>query len=601
MTFAALPAVAMAVLASAVVATLAGLYLLRPTPRPQVVSNVEFWRRAAQRARPLVLAAQRIPILPLFVSMVVSLGLVMVLGDPRPGDGRKGLSVVVVGAGRTLAARDPSGPRTRTALAVALEELRRDTAEGEVVLLRAGLRPRVLSTRTARMTELERALRAALARPDDGPDDLEGALGLAASVLQGAGEGRVVMVTDLPPETVLHASGGRPVTVRSVGEARDTVALTAFGARREPGALGEYLVRAEVTAFTRSPATARLVVRDRDVVLSDERLALGPGEARSVALTGFSSERAELRATLEDVRVQGSEDALARDDSAFGTVEPMASLRVLLVTDGDRYLSQVLALNPMVRVRTISPASLGAVHGSDFDAIVLDRTIPPPGWRHAGVLVYGAVPGRSALVTVGHRLRRPRVTGAGVRHRVVANVRLEQVRVEDARALVPDAGDLVLLRGDRQPLVVTRDRPGERVVALGFGSEGADLVRRVAFPVFIHDALRWLGRQDAVWRSARRPGEVLVAGAGAVVREPSGRVLSPPDGVVEDTSQAGLWRVGTRAVAFHADDAAALPAPTSYRAAPPRRGTLSLTALFAAVALAALLLEWTLLHRGRLQ
>jgi hypothetical protein len=592
---------AMAVLASAVVAILAGLYLLRPTPRPQTVSNVDFWKRAAQRARPLVLAAQRIPILPLFVSMVVSLGLVMVLGDPRHGDGRRGLVVLVLGAGRSLAAVDPEGPRARTALAVALDELRRDTADGEVVLLRAGLRPRVLTARSSRMTELERALRQALARPDDGPDALPEALGLAGSVLQGAGEGRVVVVTDLPAEAVTAAARGRTVTVRTVGSARDTVALTAFGARREPDALGEYLVRAEVTAFTRTPARARLVVRDRDVVLGEESLTLGPGTQRVVTLTGFSSERAELQAALEDVRVEGSRDALARDDVATGTVEPMASLRVLLVTHGDRYLSRVLALNPMVRARTISPSALGSIRGADFDVIVLDRTIPPLGWAHPGVLVYGAAPGRGAAVGVGHRLRRPRVTGGGVQHRVVSNVRLEQVRVEDARSLVPDPGDLVLLRGDRQPLALVRERAGERLVALGFASDDADLVRRVAFPVFIHDALRWLGRQDAVWRSARRPGEVLVTAAGAVVRDPSGRLHAPPDGVVDDTAQAGLWRVGGRAVAFHSDDASAPPTPSRAPALPPRTGTLSLTTLFAAVALVVLLLEWTLLHRGRLQ
>ena len=61
---------------------------------------------------------------------------------------------------------------------------------------------------------------------------------------------------------------------------------------------------------------ARLVIRDRGTVLTEEALTLEPGEVREHRARGFSSAQGELTATLEDVALDGGRDALARDDLA---------------------------------------------------------------------------------------------------------------------------------------------------------------------------------------------------------------------------------------------------------------------------------------------
>ena len=142
MNFAALSPAAL--LGAALAATLAvvALYLLRRTPRTQVVSNVEFWRRAVERSRPRALFATRVPWLALLVSLLIALSLVGEMGDPRVGSGFSGTTVIVLAADRTMTTRDERGRRRLDdALALARATVLADTVSGQVAIVRAGLHP----------------------------------------------------------------------------------------------------------------------------------------------------------------------------------------------------------------------------------------------------------------------------------------------------------------------------------------------------------------------------------------------------------------------------------------------------------------------------
>ena len=150
------------------------------------------------------------------------------------------------------------------------------------------------------------------------------------------------------------------MTLAPVGAPEETLAITAFDARRDPDAMGEYRLRCEVRSYSEHRARARLVVRDRDTVISEETLTLAPGEVKTHRAQGFSSAQGELSARLEDVLIDGGRDALARDDVAFAAVAPVVATRVLLVTPGDRYLASALAANPSVELETVDAAGLAS-------------------------------------------------------------------------------------------------------------------------------------------------------------------------------------------------------------------------------------------------
>lgn len=598
MNFAALSLPALLGLALFTGAAVVAMYLLRRTPRPQVVSSVAFWRRAIERSRPRSPFATRIPWLAMLLSLAIATLLVVELGDPRLGAGPPGTTVIVLAADRTMATRGLLGRRRLDeALSVVRGAAQASTVDGRVALLRAGARNTLLVPITPLAADVERVL--AGLDTDDGSADLGAAVTLARTIVRCAGGGgRVFVVADR--EALALTPDRIPVTYVSVGDTAETVAITAFDARRDPLALGEYHVRGEVRSYAERRARVRVVVRDRGTLLSEQTVALAPGEARAFHARGFSSAQAELTAALEDVVLEGGRDALTVDDRAFAALAPVASTRVLLVTPGDRYLTEALGADPSVLLEVIPPTGLAARRASlrSHHVLVLDR-VDPEGIDHPALFVLAPEGGRT--VRVGRELNAPGVTAVASEHRVLAGLRLDQIRILRARALVPDAGDRVLLRSGRDVLAYARDVQGARSVVLGFDTAGSDFARRVAFPLFVHNVLLWLDRREREHRAHLLPGEPIRAPAGVVVL-PSGGVRDVP-GALFETGRAGHYRTAGRVVAVSGADlsGAIAVAPRRAHVFDVPGGRTSLALLVAVVALALLCVEWALTTRGRLR
>jgi hypothetical protein len=600
-SFAAFPLWALVAMAGATSAAVVALYLLRRTPRPQIVSNVEFWLRALHSARPQWLASFRIPILALLLSWIAALGIVTLIGDPRFGSAVRGTTIVVLDAGRTMGAVGIDGHRR---LDRALSEIRRwvdrTTVTGEVAVVRAGMRPSVLLPITDAAADLDRALRAL--RLDDGTADLSAAVALADAILEErgalrAGVGQILVVSDRPVELSARA----PIAMLPIGTAAETVAITGFAARRDPAGAGEYEVRCAVSGFAARRSTARLVIRDGEVTILDERVTIPPHQTVVREATGFSRDRAELVAELDDIEIEGGEDGLRLDDRAYAVVEPLETMRVLLVTDGNRYLEAALTAHPGVDTEVMGVAEFAA-RGSAILArhhvLVLDRAALPPGTEHPAVLAFA--PPIGGPVQLGPPILRPRITGTLASHPALDGLRLDDVHFERATPLVESEGDRVLFRSEGHALAIARERGRQRLIVFGFATSDTDLVRGEGFPLLVHGALRWVSDRVEPAPLPRRLGGPLVVDPGDVVRDPDGQTLDRAEAsVVPEVVRAGIWYVGERAIAFGGTEHAG---PLGAGATGGRfvsQSTLPPLAVLIAVALLVLLLiEWALLHRG---
>lgn len=608
MSFAALPLWAVLSAMGVVSALVVAVYLLRRTPQPRVVSNVEFWLRAAQHAKPRLLASFRIPLVALLVSLLVALAMVALLGDPRFGSGVRGTTVVVIDAGRTMGAAGPGGERRiDRAVAEVRRWVERSTIAGEVAIVRAGIRPSVLLPLTEHGGDLEHALVGL--ETDDGPSDVRAAVALADAIVversraadgsEGPITGQILLVTDQGLELAPRA----PLVTLPVGSAADTLGIVAFAARRVPEAVGEYVVRLEVANFSPRTARARVNVRDGEVDLLDQRVTIPPHGTEVLTAGGFSSRRAELVAALTSIGIDGSEDGFAGDDRAVAVVEALDATRVLLVTNGDRYLEAALGAHPGLDVEVTAPAALATATTASLGAyhvVVLDEAALPPGVEHRA-LVYFA-PRDGAQVGVARTLSRPRVTGTLASHPVLEGLRFDDVGFDRALALVERPGDQVLLRSRAHAMGLARETRRGRLVAFGFDTADTDLVRREAFPLLVHDALRWAADRGEGSPLAQPVGGSLRVEAGEAVVGPDGAPVEVAGGQVPLVARAGLWRVGARAIAIGATRHAGplVGSATGGRFLAESR-LPPLAVLVAAALLVLMLLEWTLLHRGRLE
>lgn len=587
MSFAAFPlGYVLAMMAAAGVVTTAA-YLLRRTPRRIVVSHVAFWIKAAERARPRVLFDRRIPLLSLLVSLLVALAFVALIGDPRFGDGVRSTTVIVIDAGGSMRARTVGG-ETRLARAIgeAHRTAERATVGGSVVVVRAGMTPHVLVPLTDRLADVEPALRALEA--DEGPSDLSAALSAADAIIaelageasNGAGERTILYIGDRDEPAATRA----PLVRLPVGTNVDTVAIDAMSARRVPTAVGEYAVLVGVANESARTAHVRVHVRDGDTDILDERIELAPHARRELEAGGFSSERAELVAELASVSIDGSSDGYTGDDRAMAVVDALDATRVLLVGD-DPFLRAALAAHPGLRV-DVSDAAPPAAELAAYHAIVIAQGALPP--THPARVIFGAS---------GAAISRPRATGVLLGHPVLEGLFLDDVSFSAARALPVGEGDRVLLRSREQAFAIAHEGREGREVRFGFRPEDTDLVRRATFPLLVDQAIRWVAGREEQNPLPRRLGGALFARAGETIHTPSGDEVS----TVPVVRESGLYRIGTRTVAVSPVWNAAPLAESAVggrflraRSLPP------LLVLVAFGLLALMLLEWALLHRGRL-
>lgn len=594
MTFASFGWGTLAALGGGTALAVLALYLLRRTPKPQLVSNVTFWMRAAQRSRPRFLRASRIPWLAFLVSLLVALLFVAELGDPRFGRGVRGTTVIVLAAGRSMGATFGGERRIDRATREVRRWVDRTTAGGRVAVVRAGMRPETLLALTEDPADLDRAL--ADFELDDGPADLEGALDLADRVVAASGDpGQILLVADRDVEHETDA----PRVLVPVGVPSDTIAIADFSARRDPLAAGELVAEVQVRSFSSRESSARLRILDGEVPLLDRRVTLRAGEGVRLQAQAFSADRAELTARLDEIEIAGGRDALAVDDVAYAVVPPLEPLAVLFVTPGNPYLRAALAVHPNANVEQMAP---GAFAGADaatlaaHDVLVLDRTALPEDVEHPSVVLFSPPGGQLGAAGPAER---PRVTAMLGSHPALRGVRLDGIEVGRALRFATEAGDQVLIRSGADALAVARERRGRRLVAYGLDLGATDLVEREAFPLLVHDSLHWAAAARDPMPLPRRLGEPLHA-RGETVLGPDGE----PVGATERAAirRQGIYHRGEEAIAYgateHARELSHGASAGRFRAAdalPP------LAVLVAAVLLGLMLLEWTLLHRGRLE
>ncbi len=600
MSFAGLPlalVIAGAVLTAGVVVT---LYLLKSTPRAQPVSNIDFWIKAVEQAKPSWVFSTRVPLIAMLLTLLAALLLVVLAGDPHLQDERAITTVAVLDAGRTMSVVGADGKTRSEHAAQLLRDLAtQSTRGGHFAVVRAGLAPSVLVPLTDSATAVESALDSH--QPDHGPSDLDGAIALADQIIAHrptSDESRIVVITDHhPTSTSLQA----PLWIVPVGEAGETVAIVALGARRDPSALGEYGVYCEVRAFTKSAARARLVLRDHEVVLAEEEIELDPGESVVHRTRGFSSDVSEITAELENITIEEGQDALTLDDRAVAVVEPLVRTKVLVVTQGNRFLEAVLRVNPSVEFSSVAPLEYDPVRAAAaYDVVILDHILPGGQLRHPGLLLI-APPERRDELRLGPRIRDAEVTATLSTHPVLDAVELEGVHFRTSQVLLPDPTDRPLFRSQRNVLATARETNGQRRIVFGFDLRNTDLVESPAFPLLMHNAVVWLANQQQLARSSRHPGEPLrFGGQRRRIELPGGGRRDGRGGSFFGTSVAGLYRVEDHPYAVSAVDfAGPLPAPSQAARAETIVSDSPIGLWIALSLLALLIVEWFLLHRGR--
>ncbi len=273
----------------------------------------------------------------------------------------------------------------------------------------------------------------------------------------------------------------------------------------------------------------------RTLVTLTGEVPAGGRRILTATVTGMGTVSAHL-----EQPARGPANALGLDDHATIPLPRPRPRRVLAVGARNLYLEgALLGLAPAVTVDRLDPGVPLPARATEYDVIVFDGTTPaaPP---TAGRYLFLDPAGPGSPFPARGTVRDPVATEIDRDHPLLAHVSLADLNVARARRLLPGPDDQVVAAALGTPLLIARQRPALRVVALAFDPRRSDLPLRPAFPLLLANALDWLtagsaaapaplstGLVDARESDTTVTGQRAAVNAAAPARVRSPRTVAP--------------------------------------------------------------------------
>jgi Ca-activated chloride channel family protein len=523
------------------------LYFLKVRRRQMRVSSLLLWEPALRdrEASTLFQRLQRDPLL--ILQILALLALTVALARPAVnvmGQGSKRVAIVM-DSSASMKATDVSPSRFGQAQRAALGLLGRLGEGAEVMVLEAGVQPRVLVPFTREHDRVASALRSMEAH--DLPSRLAEGLRTTRALVGSDPRAEIHVFTDgAHPEAV--KAQGEDVRVRWIGVGRrsQNVGITSLAVRRNY--FGNYNSQAffSVGNFSGERQSLSLRLTLDDEVLTERTLTLDPQVRRAIVVP-FSEQRGGVVKLKLDVS-----DDLDADNIAYAVIPPPRTISVLLVSPGNLFLEKVLHTDPQVKLEVRKPdAYQGGMEG--YDVVVVDSVSPAKLGNGRFVLV-NTVPADVPLEVLG-RLENPTIMDWDRSHPIMRQIDFAKVTIEDAMRVRPLAAGKTLVEATGGPLIYALEERDRKAVFFGFDLFRTDFPLRVAFPLMLSKGLRWLhpaGLDQASLQLQAGQPILLPVEHGvttATVRTPSGRSVRAQvnRGMASftDTDEVGVYSVVT--------------------------------------------------------
>ena len=603
-------------------AAIVALYFLRARRPTRHVPSTLWWRpitldrQAAapwQRLRPSWLLA---------LQLLAAAFVVMALLQPALATAQAltGQTVVIIDASATMQATDVHPSRFAVAVDDARNLVQRLGPRAKMTLIAMGPTPREIASSEGERQPLLQALDQL--RPSDGPADLQDALQLAvATAGQRSGGTRLIILSDGIAQPV-----GQPVTVpfpvqyKKIGVSGENAGVTALAVLSGLG--GDHAV-AHVQNFGQVADHLTAEMYAGTHLTGARSLDLAPGDGEEVTFpvpAGATSVRVALV----------PHDDYPLDQVAVAVAAPPERLRVLLVSSGDLFLQQALALRPDVQVVSEAPSSWRPWQGSSsssYDLFVFEGFVPARLPTGAPYLVVGPPP--NGALGSGRALSPGPLLPAQSDDPLLDDVDLADVDVAASADLSSSHFGSVVVTSASGPVLLVRPptTTSPAAAVLGIYLHDSNLVLRSAFPILLNNLSEYLA-PGTVPAPGQQPGTPVTISPGPGAKQVT---VTPPDGRAETiwrgagnatapgaltfdgTSEPGVYQVdvsardGTNAVSYFAVDVTGqsiAPSPslqvagTAGKALPTSSIYQSLWPWLAVVALVLLLTEWVVYHRA---
>jgi hypothetical protein len=508
------------------------LYMLRLRRREVTISSTFLWQQLLQDREANTPWQRLRRNLLLLLQLIILALLVFALARPFiivPAVTTGQIAVLLDASASMNATDSDEGTRFAEAQQSALEIVDTMNPGDSMTVIRAAGSPEVLTPYTSDQTMLRDAINAA--QPSDAVADWNAALTLAAAGSAGSINFNVVIIGDggLGNSVSLPAIPG-DLRYIPIGQSNDNLALSALATRALPGQPPQLF--AQITNYGDEDARAIFSLRVDGELLDAQEYTISPNDPFPVVLRELPEDFAVIEAGLTLPVNSTYTDYLPSDNTAWAVSADAGARSVLLMSEGNLFLEQVLRSLPSVDL-TEGDITRG-VPNQDYDLTIFD------GWTPDSLpqndLMFVNPPASTSLFAVGassDQTTNPRVQRDDPRMTYVdfTNVNIlafKQVAANWADPLISVDGGALLLAGETG---------GRQVSILTFDLRDSDLPLQIQWPILMSSLLNWYSPENLV----SVPDGLKVGGSLAItpLADTSTVRVTLPDGTTRDLAYTG--------------------------------------------------------------
>ena len=525
---------------SAIIPIILLFYFMRPRRQERVVSSTLLWRLALQdlqASRPW----QRLRITPLLLlQLLAAIFIVLVLTRPAifTNNPLGGDTVIVLQASASMQATDVAPNRFENARSTISDLIDEMGPTDQLSLIEMARTPQVLIANSADKAQLHNALQHA--RVTNQNADLEQALSLATSLIEGHAHAQVLVVGDghvQNPDQGLVVPF--PVRYMRVGTNAPNVAFTALDSRVVQGKLTAF---AQVANFSPQQRSVPVELYADNRLVGVQTAVLSAGGTEALQWTNVPSNARMLHAHLL------SQDAMSIDHDSWSIIGGSMPGRVLLVTQNNALLKAALRIQPNINLYETTPDKY--VDTGTFDLTVFDGYIPPK-LPNGSLFIVNPPNGTYPFGTSGQETAVSHINAGNDPLNLLNAVDLGSIHVlRSSHQLKLASWMSPLITAPETPLLAVGENASQRVAVLGFDLHDSDLPLQYSFPVLISNLVNWflpqpVGNNGQV--TAGTPVSIQSwPGADKItITSPDGKSVQvgPPVTPYSNTNQVGIYQV----------------------------------------------------------
>jgi hypothetical protein len=480
----------LALLGAALAIPIILLYMLRLRRQEAVVSSTFLWQQILRDSEANTPWQRLRRNLLLLLQLIILAFLVFALARPFiivPAVS-SGQIELLLDASASMNATDGPNRSTRfeQARTEALNIINTMSSSDTMTVIRVANVPEVLVASTNDQTLLRQAVEAA--QPSNAQADWVAGLTLAAADAARADEFDIVVISD---GGLGDADGlpGVPGEIRyvPVGQSGENLAITALATRSLPGEPAQLF--AEITNYGSTDTEVIFDLRVDGEIFTAERYTIPANGRLPIVSDALPENAGVLQAGLTLPANSSAADYLAQDNTAWTISSGSGERRVLLMSDGNLFVEQVLRSLPGIQ------AFRGDIERSlpttEYDLTILDNWLPSAEELPAGDLLFINPPESTAFFELGAMTESASTIQVAENDPRMTFLDFSDVSIRQFRTFTNVEWATPLVTAEGGPLLLAGERDGRQIAVLTFALSDSDLPLQITWPILIANLMEW--------------------------------------------------------------------------------------------------------------